>query len=80
VAVAGTGKELGRKIAAKIIAPNADPQARQQIIALWEDIGDVIVDHFVIKTGLNVDAGIGVQVVPSSGTGATNAPGSGNIL
>jgi hypothetical protein len=80
MAVAGTGKELGRKIAAKIIAPDAPPAARQAIIALWEGIGDVFVDHFVQKTGVNVNAGIFVQVTPSNGTGSTTSTGSGVIL
>jgi hypothetical protein len=82
MAVAGTGKELGGKIAAKIIDPNADPQAKQQITALWESIGGVIVDHFVSKTGVNVSAGIPVSTTGSAlaQTGATTAPGSGEIL
>jgi hypothetical protein len=82
MAVAGTGKELGGRIAAKIIAPNADAQAKQQIIALWESIGEVIVDHFVSKTGLNVGAGIPVSTTGSAlaQSGATTAAGSGKIL
>jgi hypothetical protein len=82
MAVAGTGKELGGKIAAKIIAPDADPRAKQQIIALWESIGEVIVDHFVSKTGLNVSAGIPVSTSGSASaqSGATTAAGSGEII
>jgi hypothetical protein len=79
MAVAGTGKELGGKIGAKIVAPNADPQAKAAIIALWESIGEVIVDHFVIKTELNVNEGIPVSTTGSAAaqTGATTGPGTG---
>ena len=82
MALAGTGSELGRKIAAKIIAPDAGADARAAIIALWEGIGDVIVDHVVSKTGLNVDAGIPVATTGTAAaqTGATTAPGGGKIL
>jgi hypothetical protein len=82
MALAGTGSELGGKIAAKILAPDAGADARAAIIALWESIGDVIVDHIVSKTGLNVDAGIPVATAgtATAQTGATTAPGSGKIL
>jgi hypothetical protein len=78
----GTGKALGDKIAAKIIAPNADPQVKKDLTALWESIGDVLVDHIVSNTGVNVNAGIPVSTVgsPTAQTGATTAPGTGGLL
>ncbi|MDR2096735.1 MAG: hypothetical protein LBP76_14630 [Treponema sp.] len=74
MALNGTGRELGGKIAALITAPDAPEDARQSIKKLWENIGEIIVTHLV--TNAIIPAGIGVQVSPSTGSGKTNAPGS----
>jgi hypothetical protein len=70
----GTGPALGDKIAAIITASNAPPEKKAAIKLQWEAIGTEIVNHFLEK--VEVKSGIGVQVSPSTGTGATNTPGS----
>jgi hypothetical protein len=81
MAITNTGKDLGDAIAALILAPNADADAKKKIIKLWEDIGDVIVNHFIDKAELVIDAGIAVSTSGSASaqTGATTAPGKGTI-
>jgi hypothetical protein len=76
MALAGTGSALGDKIAAKIIAPNADASVKADIIALWEGIGSVIVDHIIANA--QVSPGIPVSTTGSAvaQTGATTAPGT----
>jgi hypothetical protein len=81
MAITNTGKDLGDAIAALIIAPDADADVKKGIIKLWEDIGDVIVNHFINNAELVVDAGIAVSTSGSAvaQTGATTAPGKGTI-
>jgi hypothetical protein len=80
--LAGTGRLLGDKIAAEIIAPDADPDVRQAIIARWEDIGDIIVAHILTNAQVSVDAGIPVATTGASGpqNGATTGPGTGVLV
>jgi hypothetical protein len=75
MALAGTGKALGDKIAALIIAPNADPGVKADIMALWENIGDVIVDHVIANA--QVPPGISVSTTggPAAQTGSTTSAG-----
>jgi hypothetical protein len=82
MAVAGTGKVLGDKIAAEIISPDAPPEMRVKIIALWESIGDIIVDHFVENTETFVEPGIPVSTTgtETAQSGETTDKGNGGIL
>jgi hypothetical protein len=70
----GTGPELGGKIAAIITASNAPPAQKNAIKQQWEAICTEIVNH--IAANAQVKSGIAVQVSPSTGSGATSAPGS----
>jgi hypothetical protein len=74
--LAGTGAALGDKIAAKIIAPDADAGVKADLIALWEGIGGVVVDHIIANA--QVMPGIPVSTAGSAvaQTGATTGPGS----
>jgi hypothetical protein len=76
MALAGTGKALGRKIAVKIIAPDADPEVRADIIALWESIGDVVVDHLIANTQVTPGIPVSTTGGPTAQTGATTGPGT----
>ncbi len=73
--MAMNGTKLGDDIAAVITDPNATPEMKQQIKALWEKIGGVIVTH--IQTNAQVMAGIPVSTTgsPTAQTGATTGPG-----
>jgi hypothetical protein len=81
MALSGTGSDLGDKIAALIIAPDAPPESRQKITALWESIGETIVAHFTSNTELDVNAGIAVSTTgnATAQSGATTAKGMGKI-
>jgi hypothetical protein len=76
MALAGTGKALGDKIAAKIIAPNADAGAKAAIIALWESIGDVVVDHLIANSQVLPGIPVATAGSPTAQTGATTGPGA----
>jgi hypothetical protein len=82
MAVAGTGKVLGDKIAAAIISPDAPQDMRAKITVLWESIGDIIVSHFVENTQTFVEPGIPVSTTGSetAQSGKTTDKGSGGIL
>jgi hypothetical protein len=81
MALAGTGANLGDKIANLIIAPNAPPAERQRITALWEDIGKVIVSHLISNIELEVARGIPVSTsgTETSQKGETTDKGTGVI-
>jgi hypothetical protein len=81
VALAGTGADLGDKIADLIIAPEAPDSARQKIMKLWENIGDVIVSHLISNIELEVKDGIPVSTSGSASaqTGKTTGKGEGVI-
>jgi hypothetical protein len=77
MALTGTGTELGGKIAKIITAGDAPPEKAAAVKQLWEDIGTVIVTHFLEKTELKVKEGIAVST--PAGPGATSAPGTGEL-
>jgi hypothetical protein len=77
MALKGTGPELGDKIAEIITAGDAPPEKKAAIKQLWEDIGTVIVNHFLEKTVVKVESGIAVST--PVGPGATSAPGTGGL-
>jgi hypothetical protein len=81
MALTGTGSDLGDKIAGLIISPDAPEEVRQRIITLWEDIGEIIVAHFISKTELDVNQGIAVLTsgTAATQTGQTVAKGTGKI-
>ena len=43
--MAMNGNELGAEIANLVIASNAPPEVRQDILRLWQQIGTAIVSH-----------------------------------
>jgi hypothetical protein len=74
MALVGTGKVLGDKIAAKIIAPDVDAGAKADIIALWESIGNVIVDHLIANSQVLPGIPVATAGSPTAQTGATTGP------
>jgi predicted KAP-like P-loop ATPase len=74
--LAGTGKDLGDKIADLITASDAPSKAKAEIRALWEGVAAVIVDHFIANAVVN--AGIPVATTGTAGaqTGQTTETGT----
>jgi len=69
------GTRLGNAITAVLQGLNPELTGAEltKIQNLWQAIGKEVVKEV---QNAQVAAGIAVQVVPSTGTGATNAPGS----
>jgi hypothetical protein len=74
--LSGTGAALGDKIAAIITAEDAPEDMKAGIKAIWESIGEALVDH--ITANAEVDAGIPVSTTGSASaqSGATTKKGS----
>jgi len=75
MALAGTGNALGNKISALIIASDAPDDAKKKIQKLWQDIGTVVVNHFI--ENIEIAPGIPVTTAGSATAqeGATTGPG-----
>ena len=80
--MAMNGKKLGDDIAELITASDAPSDAKASIKKLWEDIGNVIVNHITQNAMITVAAGIPVATAggPSAQTGATTATGTATIM
>jgi len=75
MALEGTGDALGNKISALIISSDAPDKAKKKIQKLWQDIGNVVVDHFI--ENIEIKPGIPVSTAgsPTAQTGSTTGPG-----
>mgnify|MGYP007069875632 CR=1 FL=1 len=80
--MAMNGKKLGDDIAELITASDAPSDAKASIKKLWEDIGNVIVNHITQNAMITVAAGIPVATAGSESaqTGATTATGTATIM
>jgi predicted XRE-type DNA-binding protein len=74
--MAMNGDLLGMAIADAITDADASPEAKQAVLAIWQKIGNEIINH--ITTNAMVPAGIAVSTTgsPTAQTGATTSPGS----
>ena len=75
MALAGTGNALGDKISNLIVSSDAPEKAKKKIQKLWQDIGTVIVAHFI--ENIEITPGIPVSTAGTAvaQTGATTGPG-----
>lgn len=73
------GTTLGDEIANIITDSNASPEAKAQVKAIWERIGQALVSHIKTNAVVTVSAGITVSTDPTTGQGATTSSGSGSI-
>lgn len=70
--MAMNGKTLGDAIAAKLYASDASAEAKADVKALWEEIGEVIVTHIVDNIDIQIPAGSVIISVSGQATGTPN--------
>jgi hypothetical protein len=76
MALAGTGKTLGKTIADIITAADAPPEAKTQIIQVWGEIGEAIIAHIITHAEVAPGIAVATTGTPAAQTGATTASGS----
>lgn len=75
--MAMNGVTLGDDIAAKLYASNASQEAKDNVKAIWEEVGKVIVKH--IKDNLVVNIPSGAVIVQVTGGSGAPAVGVANV-
>jgi hypothetical protein len=75
MALAGTGKTLGKSIAEKITVSEASPEIKAEIVKVWEKIGDEIIKHIIANAEVASGIPVSTTGLPAAQTGATTASG-----
>lgn len=65
------GNAMGTAVTNAIIHADAPPEAKAEVLKLWQKICTEIVNHIV----QNAEVPAGISVATSGGAGATSGPG-----